>query len=101
MLTVNVDIKDRLINGLMRIIKHFEITENVVSTIFIKFDNVDAGRNLISTNRFAIQNNWVTIKSCDTSIFIWNSSGSLSIKRSQFPIRFSWACTMHKIQGLT
>ena len=36
MLTVNVDIKDRLINGLMGIIKHFEIIENVVSTFFFR-----------------------------------------------------------------
>ena len=57
MLTINVDIKDRLINGLMGIIKHFEIIENVVSTSFVEFDDVDASRNLISTNRFAIQNN--------------------------------------------
>ena len=62
MLTVHVDIKDRLINGLIGIIKHFEIIENVVSTIFIEFDDVDAGRNLTSINRFAIQNNWVPIK---------------------------------------
>ena len=101
MLTVNVDIKDQLINGLMGIIKRFEIIENVVSTIFIEFDDFDAGRNIISTNRLAIQNNWVPIKRCDTSIFIGNSSGSLSIKRTQFPIRLSWACTMYEVQGLT
>ena len=101
MLTVNVDIKDQLINGLMGIVKHFENTEHVVSTIFIEFDDIDAGRNLILTNRFAIQNNWLPIKKCDTSIFIGNSSGSLSIKRTQFLIRLSWACTMHKVQGLT
>ena len=85
----------------MGIIKHSEITENVVSTTFIEFDDVDNDRNLISTNRFATQNNWVPIKRCDTSIFIGNSSGSLSIKRTQFPIRLSWACTMYEVQGLT
>ena len=57
MLTVNVDLKYRIINGLMGIVKHFEFSENVLSTIFIGFDDVDAGRSLISTNRFAIQNN--------------------------------------------
>ena len=80
MLTLSVDIKDRLINGLMGIVKDFEITENVVSTTSTEFDDVDAGKNLISTNRFAIQNNWVPIKKFDTSIFIGNSSGLLSIK---------------------
>ena len=89
MLTVNVDIKDRLINGLMGIIKHFEIIENVVSTFFLEFGDVDTGRNLISTNRFAIQNNWVPVKKCNTLIFIENSSGSLLIKQTEFPIRLS------------
>ena len=89
MLTVNVDIQ------------HFEIIENVVSIILIEFDDVDAGRNLISTNKFVIRNNWVSIKKCDTSTFIGNSSGSLSIKRTEFQIRLFWGCTMHKVQGLT
>ena len=41
------------------------------------------------------------VKKCDTSIFIENSSGSFLIKRTQFPIRLSWACTMNKVKVLT
>ena len=40
MLTVNIDIQDRLINGQMGV---FEIVENAISTIFIKFDDPEAG----------------------------------------------------------
>ena len=45
----------------MEIVKHFEVIENIFSTIFIEFDDVDAGRHLILTSRFARQSNWVTI----------------------------------------
>ena len=55
MLTVNGDIKDQLINGLMRIAEHFEMIEKVVSIIFAGFVDVDSSRNLILTNRFATQ----------------------------------------------
>ena len=97
MLTVNGDIKDQLISGLMRIAEHFEMIEKVVYTIFAGFVDVDSSRNLILTNRFAIQNNWLPIKKCHTSIFIGNSSGVPSIKRTQYATKLSWACTMHNV----
>ena len=40
MLTVNIDIQDRLINGQMGV---FEIVDYAISTIFIKFDDPEAG----------------------------------------------------------
>ena len=43
MLTVNIDIQDRLINGQMGVVKYFEIVDNAISTIFIKFDDPEAG----------------------------------------------------------
>ena len=61
MITVKVDLKDRLINGLMGIVKHSEIIANVVSTIFIEFHDVDTGKNLTSANRFVTQNSCVAI----------------------------------------
>ena len=61
MITVKVDIKDRLINGLMGIVKHSEIIAKVVSTIFIELHDVDAGKNLISANRFVTQSSCVAI----------------------------------------
>ena len=55
MLTVNIDIQDRLINGQMGVVKIFEIADNAVSTIFIKFDDREAGRKSVGENRFARQ----------------------------------------------
>ena len=57
MLTVNIDIQDRLTNGQMGVVEYFEIVENAVSTIFIKFDDLEAGQKLIGANRLAKQNN--------------------------------------------
>ena len=44
LLTVNLEVQDRLINGQIGVVKHFEIIENEISIIYIKFDNPDVGR---------------------------------------------------------
>ena len=100
MLTVNIDIQDRLINGKMRVVKYFEIVDNAISTNFIKFDDPEAGRKLAEANRLARQNNWVPVKRNDRHIFVENSYNSLSIQKTQFSLRLSWACAMHKVQEL-
>ena len=68
-------------------------------TIFIKFDDPEAGQKLIGTNRVARQNSWVPVKKAD-NIFVGSCCNSLSIQRTQFPSRLLWACTIHKVQGL-
>ena len=42
-LTVNIDIQDRLINNQIGVVKCFEIVDNAVSTIFIKIEGPEAG----------------------------------------------------------
>ena len=81
--------------------KHPEIIENNVTVIYIKFDDLDAGKKLITKNSTARIYNWVPIKRHETSIIIRNTNKSVAIKRTQFPLRLSWACTIHKVQGLS
>ena len=103
MLTVNVDIADRLTNGQMGIIKHFKQNEqDRVITIYVKFDDSDAGKKMSSSNNLAKQNCWVPITATDTKIKIKpRTINSPTIQRTQFPLMLSWACTVHKVQGLS
>ena len=103
MLTVNVDIADMLTNGQMGIIKHFKQNEqNRVITIYVKFDDSDVGKKLSSSNNLAKQNFWVPITATDTKIKIKPRTINLpTIQRTQFPLMLSWACTIHKVQGLS
>ena len=103
MLTVNVDISDRLINGQIGTIKHIaRNSNNSIIKIYIKFDDTEAGRKKIDTDHFARQNVWVPIEKAETSIAVKvNKVSSPVIKRTQFPLMLSWACTVHKVQGLS
>ena len=53
------------------------------------------------SDHFAQQNSFVPLQKCDADIPICKASISPSIKRTQFPLVLSWACTIHKVQGLS
>ena len=106
MLTTNIDIADRLINGQMSTIVKIDVNKNTKnqSVIYIKFDDSSAGKALIdkSNNTFAKQNRLVPIEPILVRFKIRPSKpSSLEIQRMQFPITLAWACTVHKVQGLT
>ena len=97
MLTTNINIEDRLINGQMGTVKHIEIKENEVKTIYLELDEKCAGPIRISgSNVIAKNNKWVPVKREETSIYLSKYKST-----SQFPLVLSWACTGHKVQGLS
>ena len=106
MLTNNVDISDRLINGqLGTVVRIFvnEVTEKP-TIAYIKFDDEDAGNLVIdkSADIFAIENKVVPIKPILAKIKLNpGKRSSPEIERLQFPLALAWACTVHKVQGLT
>ena len=106
MLATNLDVEDRLINGQIGTV--LEITNNRVSckpeVIYVKFDDQNAGRERIrkSGDRYAIDNNAVPVTSVLGRFKIKeNRKSSPEIQRTQFPLTLAWACTIHKVQGLT
>ena len=104
MLTVNIDIADRLINGQIGTVKHISynnINGHIVK-VYIKFDDAQAGLKKIDTDPFGKQHQWVPIEKAEASIMIRaNKDSSPVIKRTQFPLMLAWACTVHKVQGLS
>jgi len=107
MLTTNIDINDRLTNGQMGIINNIYVCQvsNKVKTIFIKFDDTHAGKTLMQkyqSNQLVRDHNVVPIEPILAKIkFNPNKPSSPELQRVQFPIALSWACTVHKVQGLT
>ena len=106
MLTNNVDISDRLINGQLGTVAHITVNEvtQKPSIVYIKFDDEDAGNLVInkSADMFAIENKVVPIKPVLAQIKLNpGKRSSPEIQRLQFPLALAWACTVHKVQGLT
>ena len=63
MLTVNVDLSDRLVNGQLGTVKHiFKNLNGEVTKVYIKFVDVGAGQKKINKDTFAKQHSWVVEK---------------------------------------
>ena len=106
MLTTNIDIADRLINGQMGTVIKIEVDGNTKKTniVYIKFDDSEAGKDAIAkhSNNFAQNNQVVPIIPVLTKIKIKpDKPSSPEIQRTQFPLTLAYACTIHKVQGLT
>lgn len=102
MLTVNIDIQDRLINGQIGTIKQILTDNGNVTKVYIKFDDPKAGVKKINADPFARQHSVVPIEKAEASVLIKNNKESSPvIKRTQFPLALSYACTCHKVQGLS
>ena len=102
MLTTNINIQDRLINGQIGTVKHIEIKENELKAIYLELDVKRAGQFRMSGNDIIAKNSeWVPIKREEIYIYLTKyKTTSPSIKRTQFPLALSWACTVHKVQNL-
>jgi ATP-dependent exoDNAse (exonuclease V) alpha subunit len=106
MLTTNINIPDRLINGQMGTVVKIDVNPNneTSTVLYIKFDDEKAGKTMINTgaNIFARENQVVPIKPGLAKIKVRpGKASSPEIQRIQFPIALFWACTVHKVQGLT
>ena len=53
------------------------------------------------SNITALQYRWVPIKKREALFGLRKNRQQPSAKRTQFPLTLSWACTVHKAQGLS
>ena len=106
MLTTNIDIADRLINGQLGTIVRTEVNQNNQNptVIYIKFDDDKAGSSLIqkSSHPFVRENRVVPLQPVLAKIKIRpNKPSSPEIQRTQFPLTLAYAVSIHKVQGLS
>ena len=82
MLTVNIRIQYRQINGQTGSISHIEFAQGSVSKIYVKFS--ESGLKAMRSSYFDRQSSWFAIEKCETEIPIKTGSMSPSIKRFDF-----------------
>lgn len=95
----NINVDDGLVNGVMGYISYF-ISEdkngkNCIKAIGVQFDNENVGAR---TGKKIAKGHIVLIERIEEEVKINKSN---SIVRHQFPLKLSWACTAHKVQGMT
>ncbi|XP_062597979.1 uncharacterized protein LOC134259411 [Saccostrea cucullata] len=99
MLTRNVSVEDGLVNGAMGYISNFVFKKkqpaHAVEVVEVIFDSSSIGKIQGKTTP---KGNIVPIKRVEEEL---NEKNVKSIVRHQFPLKLSWACTAHKVQGMT
>ena len=99
MLTRNCNVDDGLVNGVMGNVSRFVFGKgcaaNTVLAVEVIFDNKKVGNK---TGKKTRNGNSVVIERVQEDI---QGQKSKSVVRYQFPLKLSWACTAHKVQGMT
>lgn len=99
MLCKNVDVEDSLVNGACGTVTHIDFgnDEKFPKTVYVKFDDEKIGSQRRKTRAHAaVECRYST--AIDPEEDRATKAGGL---RFQFPLRLAWACTVHKVQGLT
>ncbi|XP_062610660.1 uncharacterized protein LOC134272446 [Saccostrea cucullata] len=99
MLTRNINVEDGLVNGAMGHISAFDFRQaqqrNRVEGIRILFDSEDIGK---LQGKRTPHGNEVLIQRIQEDI---KEKNTKNVVRHQFPLKLAWACTAHKVQGMT
>ncbi|XP_053179094.1 uncharacterized protein LOC128362380 [Scomber japonicus] len=99
MLCKNVDVSDGLVNGVCGFVTdivHLD-KKKFPHRVFVKFDdnNVGAQRRKQCASSLSVVAGSIGIEAEEERV---TKKGGM---RRQFPLRLAWACTVHKVQGIT
>ena len=102
MITKNIDISDKLINGQVGTVAFVKFINNIVVAIYVTLDDVTAGLKSKQRDMMTRQNNWIVIERAEATFNTKKGfSNSPCVRRTQFPLMLAWACTCHKVQSLS
>ena len=109
MLTYNVDVLDSLTNGAIgKVVGFQQSSENITQAILVQFNDDKCGREKRKKNAaaFARQYPNMLVTPIPKIEFRFNMSKNPSSQNDfmtaiQYPLKLSFACTAHKIQGST
>lgn len=106
MLIRNIDVADGLVNGSQgQIVAFIKSGKGDTVAIAIKFDNQNVGLDTRRKSPYMLQlkaqPDSTPILRSETTFTVTRKNNSLTVYRYQFPLKLAWACTIHKVQGLT
>ena len=70
MLTINIDISDKLINGQIGIVKNISFKNGKPSKIYVRFFDEDAGSQKIVSDSYAARHKYVPIEQTEADILV-------------------------------
>ena len=101
MLTVNIDLSDRLVNGKLGTIDNIVFTESGISKMYLKFDDLLVGKQLMRSDFYSNTHQVVPINTAESHISLTRKNSLHMIRRTQFSLMLAYACNIHKLQILT
>ena len=90
MLTVNIYIQDRLINGQTGVIWHIEFAQCTAHKVYVKSTDEQTDSKAMRSSYLGRENSWVLIEKCETAISKKKGSPLSSNKHTQFPSTLAW-----------
>jgi len=99
MLIKNVDVMDGLVNGVCGRVTHIVISEGerFPKIVYVQFDDDEVGTQRRKQSGYALSNLPTSTPIVPEEDRVTASGGM----RRQYPLKLAWACTIHKVQGVT